>query len=526
MKSVFCDAFRASFSAGRLIYVKFLKLNQERIAMRNEPLPKLPLWQRLLLLSTCAVSGISYGAPGDILFSDNFERASLAPWTTTNPSVSGIVTGGQVSNSPTRGAFTRSRPVSITSPSFNAAVPGAQVGYWVRRGSDAFSEYPDGGENLILEYRRADNSWAPLVTFLGGLTAGQIYQQTVALPPDGLHGALAIRARQTNGSNGNFDHWHVDDIVVTETFPPTPLGVGSCDDFETGLGGNWSINANGGFAGTSAATSQSPVSSLFLNGGVVEVTSSVVDTSDPSFSDITMWIRRGADSFSEDPDNNENLAIEYLDNGGSWITLETFSGSGGPGQIFSRTYAIPAAGRHIGFRLRFRMSNASGAGWDFWHADDVCINQLLLPGLLVTKSVQTVSDPINGATNPKAIPGAAMLYTVDVSNQGPGLVDNDSLLITDIVPANSELYVDTGAGDPIVFVDGPVASGLAFNFAADVTFSNQPGGGAPFNYTPVPDVQGYDSAITGYRINPTGIMNAAAGGSFPSFNVQLTVRIQ
>ena len=145
------------------------------------------------------------------------------------------------------------------------------------------------------------------------------------------------------------------------------------------------------------------------------------------------------------------------------------------------------------------MTGGSGAGWDFWHADDVCFNQLLLPGLMVTKSVQTVSDPINGGSNPKAIPGAVMSYTIDVSNQGPGLVDNDSLLITDIVPANSELFVDTGAGDPIVFVNGPIASGLAYNFAADVTFSNQPGGGAPFNYAPVPDAQGYDSAVTGYR---------------------------
>ena len=32
-------------------------------------------------------------APGDILFSDNFERGAMAPWTTTNGSRSGILTG-------------------------------------------------------------------------------------------------------------------------------------------------------------------------------------------------------------------------------------------------------------------------------------------------------------------------------------------------------------------------------------------------------------------------------------------------
>ena len=45
--------------------------------------------------------------------------------------------------------------------------------------------------------------------------------------------------------------------------------------------------------------------------------------------------------------------------------------------------------------------------------------------------------------------------------------------------------VDTGSGDPIVFVDGAISSGLSYNFASDVTFSNQVGGGAPFTYIPV-----------------------------------------
>ncbi|MBT5220242.1 MAG: hypothetical protein HOM16_12285 [Woeseia sp.] len=134
-------------------------------------------------------------APGDILFSDNFERGALAPWTTTNGSRSGILTGGQVSNSATRGAFTRRQQVTVTGPGISAAVPGAEVSIWVRRGSDAFSEYPDGGENLVIEYRRAYNSWAQLLFYMGGVTAGQIFNDTVSLPPDGLHGNLALRAR-------------------------------------------------------------------------------------------------------------------------------------------------------------------------------------------------------------------------------------------------------------------------------------------------------------------------------------------
>ena len=57
-------------------------------------------------------------APGDTLFSDDFERAAIAPWTTTNAANSGILSGAQVSSSPTRGLFTRRGVVTTTSPTF------------------------------------------------------------------------------------------------------------------------------------------------------------------------------------------------------------------------------------------------------------------------------------------------------------------------------------------------------------------------------------------------------------------------
>lgn len=464
--------------------------------------------------------------PGDILFSDNFERNNLAPWTTTNASRSGILTGGAVSNSPTRGAYTRRNVVTITSPGIAAAVPSADISFWVRHGSDAFSEYPDANEDLVIEYRRTNGSWAQLAIYRGGGVAGQIFNDTFILPPDALHGSLAIRARQTGGSNGNFDWWHIDDIVITEIVPPGTLAIGSCDDFESGLVGNWNVNEVSGLAGTSTATAQSPTFAMTLNGGLVDVSSNAIDTTDTSFGDISMWLRRGSDAFSEFPDPGENLVVEYLNDANAWVTLETFTGGGAAGQVFLRNYPIPANGRHAGFRLRFRQTGGSGAPWDFWHVDDVCLNQLVLPDLLVTKSVQTVSDPINGSSNPKAIPGAVMLYTIDVSNQGPGTVDNNTLLVEDAVPANTDLFVDTGSGDPIVFTEGAVASGLTYSYTANVSFSNQVGGGPPFSYTPNPDADGFDSAVTGYRVNPGGLMNAASGAGTPSFSVLFRTRVR
>ncbi len=43
---------------------------------------------------------------------------------------------------------------------------------------------------------------------------------------------------------------------------------------------------------------------------------------------------------------------------------------------------------------------------------------VVYPDITILKSVQTSSDPVNSTTNPKAIPGAVMLYTVTVTNAG------------------------------------------------------------------------------------------------------------
>lgn len=479
-----------------------------------------------LILAVLILPGRSYGAPGDVLFSDDFERATLSPWTTTDASISGILTGAQVSNSPTRGGYTSNSAVTVTSASFSVLVPAADLDIWVRRGSDAFSEDTDNGENLVLEYRRSDSSWGTLFTYVGSGTPGQIFQDTFQLPPDALHGNFAVRLRQTNGSGFDWDYWHWDDVIVTERVPPPPFGVGSCDDFEFGLAGNWTINATTGSAGTSTDTFQSPTRSMFTGEGIVEVTSRIIDATDPAFSTLSLWIQRGSDAFSEDPDGGEDLVVEYLDDSAAWISLETFAGSGSAGQIYNRSYSMPVDARHVNFQIRIRQTGGSGAGWDFWHVDDVCLNSQLLPELLVTKSLQTLSDPVNGSTNPFSIPGAIVEYTINVANNGPGTVDADTLLITDVVPPDTELFVDTSGGDPIVFVDGATPSGLTYSYAGSVSFSNQAGGGPPFNYVPVAGAAGFDPAVTGFQISFSGTMSAAGGGNSPDLDLLFQLRVQ
>lgn len=486
---------------------------------------KMPAFRWALLALACGCSMSLQAAPGDVLFSDNFERATIAPWTTNSSTRSAILTGAQVSNSGTRGLFTRHGTVTTTSANINAGVPTAELALWVRRGSDAFSENPDGNENLVIEYRRSNGSWVTLLTYTGSGTAGQIFNDTVFMPPDGLHATLALRVRQTGGSGSDFDYFHIDDVRLTERAPQPAISVGTCDDFSAGLSANWTV-AGAGAASTSSAAFQSASNSLFTNGGAVSVTSVTVDTSDPLFDSVSMWIRRGADSFSENPDGVENLVIEYLDNVGSWIVLETFVGSGTPGQTFLRSYPIPSAGRHAGFRLRIRQTSGSGAAFDFWHVDDVCFDTRNIPALRVSKVTDTVFDPVNGASNPFAIPGSIAEYTISVTNEGAGAVDANTLTVTDTLSNKTELFVDTAGGDPIVFVDGTPASGLVYSYATSVAFSSEPGGGPPFTHPPVADLDGFDSAITAIQVSFTGVMNPDTGSGPPQFQLLLRVRVR
>ena len=143
------------------------------------------------------------------------------------------------------------------------------------------------------------------------------------------------------------------------------------------------------------------------------------------------------------------------------------------------------------------------------------------PALTVVKSSTVLSDPLN-TSNPKRIPMSVVRYDISVTNSGPGTVDSGTLVITDVLPANTAMYVSTSSGDPVVFLNGATASGLTFNYASHVRYSSA-GAGGPWGYTPVPDAAGFDAAVRAVQITPAGVMSAAGSGN-PSFTIQLRVR--
>lgn len=78
---------------------------------------------------------------------------------------------------------------------------------------------------------------------------------------------------------------------------------------------------------------------------------------------------------------------------------------------------------------------------------------VLAAALTVVKRSKVISDPVNGTTNPKAIPGATIEYCISVANAG-GSATASSVAISDPLPAT--VTYDSSYG---IFVDGSVTSG-------------------------------------------------------------------
>ena len=74
--------------------------------------------------------------------------------------------------------------------------------------------------------------------------------------------------------------------------------------------------------------------------------------------------------------------------------------------------------------------------------------------LTVNKYSTLISDPINGSTNPKAIPGAVMEYCIAVSN-GAGAATATGLSISDPLPSTVTYSAAYG-----IFINGTVTGGV------------------------------------------------------------------
>lgn len=150
-------------------------------------------------------------------------------------------------------------------------------------------------------------------------------------------------------------------------------------------------------------------------------------------------------------------------------------------------------------------------------------NNNFSPLLTLEKTVQTLYDPVNHDTNPKAIPGSILEYTITAYNGGPAPADNNSITITDLIPANTRLCVTTvGFCTPPYFTDGSPSSGLS---AGAVGYSID-GGSTYSNLPPAPDGFGASNSVTHISMPTSGAFQPISGNVASNFSVKFRVIVE
>ena len=108
---------------------------------------------------------------------------------------------------------------------------------------------------------------------------------------------------------------------------------------------------------------------------------------------------------------------------------------------------------------------------DGYHSDTDTY-EVAAADITVTKTSNVLWDPINGSTNPKAIPGAVVEYCIAVANASGGAAAT-SVAISDTIPANLTYYSSLVTGPATV----PAVIGVVTEGTVTGAVCNLDGGG-------------------------------------------------
>jgi uncharacterized repeat protein (TIGR01451 family) len=131
------------------------------------------------------------------------------------------------------------------------------------------------------------------------------------------------------------------------------------------------------------------------------------------------------------------------------------------GAVVAETAGANTAGMDTVFADTAGATDAARDGL-FSARDDYTVASALLT---VAKNSRVISDPLNGTTNPKMIPGAVVEYCIAVSNAAGGATAT-GVGVSDPIPANTAY--DSGFG---IFVDATVTGGVCSAGTAGGSFA-------------------------------------------------------
>jgi uncharacterized repeat protein (TIGR01451 family) len=212
--------------------------------------------------------------------------------------------------------------------------------------------------------------------------------------------------------------------------------------------------------------------------------------------------------------STSSMAVDTSPDGVTFTQRITFN-TGTVDRTQRVTLTTPSGGvEYVRFRRTASNTWIDGVQYDF-----ACLGQSELQGSKTT----ALYDPASSGL--LAIPGNDVTYTITVANAGATATDTDSVVIIDAMPQEVTFFNGATAefgGNVVGF--SQTGTGLTFNPASDVRYSNSPSRPANFaacTYTPS---AGYDPNVTYICINPKGSM--AAGNPDPQFSVSFRARIK
>jgi len=353
--------------------------------------------------------------------------------------------------------------------------------------------------------------------------AGQTYHVKIAVADSAdriFDSAAFIHPLFSTGAFSGFDFGDAPNSYGTLTSSGGPnhgidasifMGAGAPDNEITGIP---SANADGdNLNGANDEDGIVTLPTLLTNATAYSVNVNVTNNSGNS-ARLVGWVDFNQNGLFESGEGTQTNVANGTN--GSNVTLNWPSLSG---LVNGNTYVRIRFSSDIGLSI-FTTGSAMSDG----EVEDYPLMIVEATNITVSKNSSVLSDPIN-ATNPKAILGAIIEYTINVENSGLGVIDVDSLVITDPIPVNTTFYFGLPF-NPANIVDGAVASGL--NIPLDfnnITYSND--GGATF-VAPVIDGNGFDAtvpAINFIRFNLTGAFNASDGTNHPSMELRFRVRL-
>jgi hypothetical protein len=347
-------------------------------------------------------------------------------------------------------------------------------------------------------------------TLTGNVTAGNVLTLTSGLVTTGSN-VLEVTSNCTTATSGASANSYV--VGNLRLHYPTNAGTTTCT-FPIGSAAAYSP-ATVAMVGVTSSLANSTLTARTDAGDHPNTTANTAGIN-PARSVNRYWTLTGGGSLTFSTYNvTYTFIVGDIDAGASTGNFVISRKSGG-------VWSYPTIGaRNATDTSATGITQANGFG-------EFVIGERAFPSLTMLKSATVFSDPYNNTTNAKAIPGAILSYTVRLTNSGFGTVDANTVVITDNLASNLDLFVgDIGGAGPVVFTDGTPVSGLSWTYtslgsgADSVDFSQD---GSNWAYTPVPDVNGFDSTVRHIRFKPSGTMNGAVGGN-KYFDLLFRVRI-